>query len=215
MVLGWTIWLLGLLTLGFAERSVGATCSMERAASGLQLSPHEKGHPARLVVALGGAPQLISEAAFAGWILDHGCRIAYAAADGAGGYENEGQSLWIYETESRRRKKLMASQFSIDEVIEAAASPGRTALIVPMHDSGLGATHVAVLDPDRGEVFLQRQARVLAYSLGKLILGFYDEDDWSDLLQGKYIPPRRVKSYSLLQLLDRPARVRRPYTRRD
>jgi len=57
--------------------------------------------------------------------------------------------------------------------------------------------------------------KLLAYSLGKLILGFYDEDDWSDLLQGKYIPPRRVKSYSLLQLLDRPARVRRPYTRRD
>ena len=178
----------------------------------LRLEPRATDPTKRLHTNVEGQDVVIAERVLAAWPIRLGCQIAYTSRDGAGGYENEGQSLWIYDVATYRRRKVLAAYFPIDKVIELHPASGRTALLVEMHDSGLGASHVAVVDPDRGEVFMQRQAKVLSHSNSRLVLGFYEADDWTELIEGKHLAPRRAKSYSVADLLSRPARLRKRTT---
>src|SRR4026209_2375497 len=111
-----------------------------------------------LYVKIGDGEQKIAEQAQQAWIFSGGRHVVYSSSDGAGGYENEGQSLHVYDAITRRRKRVMSEYFMIETVDEVVTSKKKRALLVTLEDGGLGASYVAVVDPMRGEVFFRRWA---------------------------------------------------------
>src|SRR5215213_4329434 len=61
-----------------------------------------------LYVTIGGKERKIAEEAVAAWIIQGGRRVVYSGRDGAGGFENEGQSLRIYDARTGQPRKIMA-----------------------------------------------------------------------------------------------------------
>jgi hypothetical protein len=165
-----------------------------------------------LYVSAGGREFRVTDKALNAWIFGDGRQVAYSAPDGAGGYENEGNALHLYDLQSRKERKILSEYFAIDRVTEVKTRNGKTALIVEMRDGGLGASHVAVVDPRRGEVFIASKARLQDRTGDLLILGFYRDDDWEILANGKSVQPYKVQRYDLKRLLLRAPihRVRAP-----
>lgn len=118
----------------------------------------------RAVVTLGtGDSVVVADSAVRAWKLG-GSLVAVSGLDGAGGYENEGQSLTVIDVADGFRRRVVADYFAIVrvELLEAA---GHRGLLVHMRDGGRGSLHVTVVDPKRGQVFRARNA------LGRLIVG--------------------------------------------
>ncbi len=84
---------------------------------------------------------------------------AWSNDKGAGGYENEGQGLAVYDTKTGVCRQVLSETFMIDDVQPAKLPDGREALLVSMSDGGAGAPHIAVVDPERGEVFRMSGAK--------------------------------------------------------
>jgi hypothetical protein len=74
---------------------------------------------------------------------------------------------------------------------------------VEMIDGGLGASHVAVVDPARGEVFVARKARLLSKNGDRIVLGYYRDEDWEAVTKDKTVSPVKTGSYHLSRLLQR------------
>jgi hypothetical protein len=53
-----------------------------------------------------------------------------------------------------------------------------------MADGGLGASYVAVVDPQRGEVFYRRWAKIISRRGDIIVIGHYKEDDWDKFNEG-------------------------------
>jgi len=154
-----------------------------------------------LWASINGQRVKIADVAAQFWLLRAGLQLAYSAPDGAGGYENEGQSLWVYSPGSSPRK-LLAEKFAIREVRDASTSR-KSGLLILMRDGGLGASHLALADPARGEVFRLTQARFLGRDGDRIRVGFQKEDDWEVLLSGQEVPPSHEEAFDLNELLDR------------
>lgn len=129
--------------------------------------------------------------------------VAYARADGAGGYENEGQALYLWAPGYSAGRKLLAEYFQMDRVESLAARTGRRILQIVMKDGGLGATHVAFADPDRGELFRADGADVVEHADGSVLIGWFRNEDWLDEdAAGRR--PERTERLDLDLLLKRP-----------
>ena len=164
-----------------------------------------------LFVTIGGAEQKIAEQAQQAWILSGGRQVVYSSSDGAGGYENEGQSLHVYDLITRRSKRIMSEYFMVETVEEVVTTRKKRALLVTLEDGGLGASYVAVVDPARGEVFFRRWARILSRKGDTIVLGRYREDDWDKLMtDGAKVRPYRTERYNLNSLLLRRVIVNKP-----
>ncbi|MFN7131791.1 MAG: hypothetical protein ACK4N5_06895, partial [Myxococcales bacterium] len=104
--------------------------------------------------------------------------VAWLGPDGVGGYENEGQSLRLFDVEKKTYTKVMSEYVMVDAVQAVKTASGKTAVLVSMSDGGLGGKHFAILDPERGQVFRQPLSDVLAVKNGKLTLGLYEASDF-------------------------------------
>jgi hypothetical protein len=131
----------------------------------------------------------------------------YSSDQGAGGYENEGQSLHLYDVNTGNNKRIMSQYFMVQKVQEVVTSNRKRALLVTMEDGGLGASYLAVVDPWRGEVFFRRWVRILANKGDTIVLGFYREKDWGDLFEGRKVQPYKRERHNLKSLLLRPVIV--------
>ncbi len=131
--------------------------------------------------------------------------IAYARADGAGGYENEGESLYLWALGYREGHKLLAEYFQIRGVDALLARSGKAVLLVTMMDGGLGATHLAFADPERGEVFRVDGAEVVGRGDGWVRIGWFRDEDWEALAQDSGVRPKRTELFELDRLLKRSA----------
>lgn len=164
-----------------------------------------------LFVTIGGREQKIAEQAQQAWILSGGRHVVYSSSHGAGGYENEGQSLHVYDLITRRSKRIMSEYFMVETVEEVVTTRKKRALLVTLEDGGLGASYVAVVDPARGEVFFRRWARILSRKGDTIVLGRYREDDWDKLMtDGAKVRPYRTERYNLNSLLLRRVIVNKP-----
>lgn len=134
-----------------------------------------------LFVTINGRERKLAERALQARIIEGGRRVVYSGRDGAGGYENEGQSLRIYDARTGRRRKIMSEYVEIDKLTVVTTSTKKTVLLVEMLDGGLGASYLAVVDPNRGEVFYRRWARLLSRRGDIITVGHYNEDAWWDL----------------------------------
>lgn len=133
-----------------------------------------------LYATIGGRRRKVADAAIMAWPFDGGRKIVYSTPDGAGGFENEGNGLYVYDVRTERRRKVMSEYFMVTDVSEARTRSGRTALLVTMGDGGLGASYFAVIDPQRGEVFFRRWARLASRRGDTITVGFWREGDWED-----------------------------------
>src|SRR5215813_10749929 len=156
-----------------------------------------------LFVTIGRTEKKITDQAQQAWIINRGLHVVYSSSDGAGGYENEGQSLHLYDVDTGKQKRIMSHYFMVQTVKEVVTSKNKRSLLVTMEDGGLGASYVAVVDPWRGEVFFRRWARLLANEGDTIVLGFYKEEDWGELEASK-VRPYKTERYNLNSLLVRP-----------
>jgi len=154
-----------------------------------------------LYASVGERELRVTDKALNAWIVNGGRQVAYSAPDGAGGYENEGNALHLYDLQSGKERKILSEYFAIDRVTEVGTRNGRTAFLVEMRDGGLGASHFAVVDPSRGEVFIATKARLQDRTGDVLVLGFYRDDDWAVLANGQSVQPYKIKRYDIKRLL--------------
>ena len=157
-----------------------------------------------LFVTIAGTEKKVTDQAQQAWIINGGRHVVYSSSEGAGGYENEGQSLHLYDVDTGNHKRIMSEYFMVETVKEVITSNKKRALLVTMEDGGLGASYVAVIDPLRGEVFFRRWARILAHKGDTFVLGFYREADWGELEPGKKVRPYKRERHNLKSLLRRP-----------
>ena len=160
-----------------------------------------------LFVTVAGTEKKVTDQAQQAWIINGGKHVVYSSNEGAGGYENEGQSLHLYEVDKGNHKRIMSEYFMVETVTEVITSTKKRALLVTMEDGGLGASYVAVVDPWRGEVFFRRWARILANKGDTIVLGFYRERDWEELHAGRKVRPYKRERHNLSSLLLRPVIV--------
>lgn len=169
-----------------------------------------------LFVTIGGTEKKITDDAQQAWIINGGKHVVYSSSDGAGGFENEGQSLHLYDVNTGKHKRILFEYFMVDKVKEVVTSNRKRALLVTMADGGLGASYVAVVDPSRGEVFFRRWARILSQKGDIIVIGFYREADWGDELEsGKKVRPYKRERHDLKSLLRRPVIVNKKENRMD
>lgn len=168
-----------------------------------------------LFVTIAGTEKKVTDQAQQAWIINGGRHVVYSSDEGAGGFENEGQSLHLYDVDTGNHKRIMSEYFMVATVKEVITSTKKRALLVTMEDGGLGASYVAVVDPWRGEVFFRRWVRILANKGDTIVLGFYRESDWGDLAEGKKVRPYKTERHNLNSLLQRRVIVNKKETRTD
>jgi hypothetical protein len=160
-----------------------------------------------LFVTIAQTEKKVSDEAQQAWIINGGKHVVYSSSDGAGGFENEGQSLHLYDVNTGKHKRILSEYFAVESVKEVVTSNKKRTLLVTMADGGLGASYVAVVDPWRGEVFFRRWARILSQNGDTIVLGFYRENDWGDFVEGKKVRPYKRERHNLKTLLRRPVIV--------
>ena len=160
-----------------------------------------------LFVTIAGTEKKVTDQAQQAWIINGGRQVVYSSNEGSGGYENEGQSLHLYDVATANHKRIMSEYFMVEKVKEVSTRTRKRALLVTMEDGGLGASYVAVIDPLRGEVFFRRWVRMLESKGDTIVLGFYREKDWEDLASGKRVRPYKRERHNLNSLLLRPVIV--------
>ncbi|HEY0761652.1 MAG TPA: hypothetical protein VGD61_04695 [Pyrinomonadaceae bacterium] len=160
-----------------------------------------------LFVTVAGEEKKVTDQAQQAWIINGGRQVVFSSSEGAGGYENEGQSLHLYDVGTANHKRIMSEYFMVTTVKEVITSNKKRALLVTMEDGGLGASYVAVVDPSRGEVFFRRWVRLLANKGDTIVLGFYREVDWEELASGKKVRPYKTERHNIKSILRRPVIV--------
>ncbi len=171
--------------------------------SSFKLSPNKDDSPTDdLVVTIAGQSKTITPMAFNAWIIEQGRAVLWSGPDGAGGFENEGQSLWRYDAETGKKRRVSADYFEIDSVREVKSKSGKPSFVVTMNDGGLGGTHLAVINPTRGIVWRQPMARLTAIRNGRLAVGIITEDSVNDTTT-KYPKVTRMLYFDIDEWLKR------------
>jgi spore germination protein GerM len=177
---------------------------LQATASGYRLEEPESALGRALYVTVDGKERKIFDQAFQAWLINDGRDVVFSGRDGAGGFENEGQSLRIYNVASRATRKILSEYVAVTALQAVRTSAGATALLVKMQDGGLGGSYFAVVDPKRGEVFYRQWAEAGKISGDIVTLNFFREDDFDALLSERGSQPEdsnhvisatRVRSY--------------------
>ncbi len=169
----------------------------------------------KLYITVAGRERKIYNEAFEAWLINDGRDVVFSSHDGAGGFENEGQSLRIYNVATRSIRKILSETVGIVAVQEVKTSTGATALLVAMGDGGLGGSYFAVVDPKRGEVFFRRWAEVTAINGDNITLANYRADDFeaindergwkpgpsNQVIAKTKVTPYKIETHDLKRLL--------------
>ena len=139
----------------------------------------------KLYITVNGKQKMIAEQANDVWIINDGKEVVYSGRDGAGGYENEGQSLRIYDVNTGKTKKIMSHYYYVTGLSAFKLKNGQTALLVRLEDGGLGGAYFSVVDPKRGEVFFRGWAEITGLKNDTITLAFYKESDWETINQAR------------------------------
>lgn len=174
--------------------------------SKVRLDKAQEAYTGTLYATINGKEQKLAEPVIEAWVIDGGRKVAYSMRDGAGGYEDEGESLRVYDAETGKIKKVLSEYYSIDEVTEVKTTSGKVALLVKMSDGGLGADYLAVVDPSRGEVFFKKWVRLISRKGDIINIGHYREGDWATLNENvnAKVRPYKTEQYNLSAILKRP-----------
>ncbi len=197
----------GFSAIAFAQTSPIASFNIE--------SEMGSGFSGKLFIKVNGKKKKIADGAIDAWIVSGGKEIVYSGADGAGGFENEGQSLRIYDAKTGKARKILSEYTGITGLTEAKLSSGATVLLVALADGGLGASYFAVVDPKRGEIFYERFSELTEIKGDKIKLAFYSEEKWERIIEKRdwnaqnksaiakptTIAPDKTRTYDLKEIL--------------
>jgi hypothetical protein len=147
-------------------------------ATKFELRDHDIHNGGKLYITVAGRERKIDDNALEVWLINDGRQVVFSGRDGSGGFEDEGQSLRIYDVRTRRTRKILSEFVFVTAVQEVRLSTGAIALLVKLGDGGLGGSYFAVADPNRGEVFFRRLAEVTAINGDEITLAFYRADDF-------------------------------------
>jgi hypothetical protein len=132
----------------------------------------------KVIVTINGEEQRVIDEGYQAWIVNNGKEMVYSSRDGAGGFENEGQSLHIYDVTTGKTRKIMSEYSMVDGLTEKKLSNGHKVLLVRMSDGGLGGSYFAVVDPKRGQVLSRGFAELSAIKGDTITLSYFKENDW-------------------------------------
>lgn len=150
-----------------------ATPDAEGAARVIAVRVVAENEPGPVVAVIDGKERRVAEQAWKAWLAEAGRAVLYSGTDGAGGFEDEGHSLYRYDVASGDRRKLLAADALIHEVTEARSRAGRLVYVVSLRDGAVGGPSTSILDPARGELHRQRDAAFDRAADGLVILSLY------------------------------------------
>jgi Sporulation and spore germination len=167
----------------------------------VKIQSEPDGFGGKVVITVNGKKQEISENGYLAWIVNDGKAVVYSDRDGSGGFENEGQSLKIYDIATGKIRKILSEYVIVSGITEKRLSNGKNLLLVRLEDGGLGGSYFAVVDSIRGEIFYRDYAEVLSIKGDTVKLGYYKDDDWEkmwsargdDIYQNKTAIPKPIK----------------------
>ncbi len=158
-----------------------------------------------LLITVNGQQKMIAEFVYDAWIINDGRKVVYSGRDGAGGFENEGHSLHIYEVGTGKTRKIMAHYFMVSGLSEVKLKNGKIALLIRMEDGGLGGSYFSVVDPERGEVFFRQFAEIAQLKGDKITLLFYD--DWETIIQARDSVEENKSAFPTLKATVKPEKT--------
>src|SRR5215813_10467458 len=88
----------------------------------------------RLFVTIGKTEKKITDQAQQAWIINGGRHVVYSSSEGAGGYENEGQSLHLYAVDTGNQKRIMSHYFMVQTVKEAVRRQNYSPAVLELDD---------------------------------------------------------------------------------
>ncbi len=144
-----------------------------------------EGFPGKLFITVNKKKKRIADGAIDAWIINGGREIVFSGADGAGGFENEGQSLRIYDAKTGKTRKIMSEYVVVSGLSEVKLTSGATLILVTLSDGGLGASYFAAIDPKRGEIFSEDFAELIELKGDKITLAYYGENKWEQIIEGR------------------------------
>jgi len=215
---------ISLLLLLASSASVALAQRQLPRATKFRLEPFEGGEPLanRLYISVDGRERKITDRALQAWIIDDGKSVAYSWTDGSGGFENEGESLRIYDVRTGRIRKILSEYVAISALTQVRLTTGQLALLLKMGDGGLGGSYFAIVDPKRGEVFYRRWAEVTRLNGDRITLAFYDAESWDEINEGRpgaddpntvvsttKVKPVKVEHHDLKRLVSLPVLERK------
>jgi hypothetical protein len=131
----------------------------------------------KLYITVGGRERKIADKAIEAWIINGGKEVVYSGLDGAGGVENEGQSLRIYDVGTKNTRKILSESFVISALMETKLSTGEIVLLVRLGSMLGSSAGLVVIDPKRGKV-LESDAGLTKIEGDFITLSFYRVEDW-------------------------------------
>ena len=148
-------------------------------ATRFEIKEGETASGGKLYITVGDREKKIADAVSKAWLINDGKEVVYSRRkDGAGGFENDGESLRIYDVGTGKTRKVLSEYVGIDAVMETKLSTGEGALLVRMSDGASFVSSFAVVDPKRGEVLSRAFAELTEINGDQITLAFYAEKDW-------------------------------------
>lgn len=193
----------------YAQRAVMLT-QTETLINSIRLDKPNNEFFGTLYATIRGAETKLADAVIDAWVIEKGRNLVYSKREGAGGFENEGESLHVYNPQTRKTRKVMSEYYAVHKITEVKTVSGKTALLVAMTDGGLGVFYLSVVDPSRGEVFFRRFARLLSHKGDVIRIGRYQQDiDWTQFYDNEdaKVRPSKTENYNLSAILKRPVIV--------
>jgi peptidoglycan hydrolase-like protein with peptidoglycan-binding domain len=106
--------------------------------------------PKVLTATIGGKTVKLADDALSARIFAGGRYVAWTSPQGAGGFENEGQGVHLYDAKTGKTTKVMSEYFMVDDLRYAKLPDGKEVLLASMTDGGIGMPRVGVIDVGRG-----------------------------------------------------------------
>jgi hypothetical protein len=107
-------------------------------ATKFEIRNSQPGRGGKLYITVPGRERKLYDEPIEAWIINDGRQVVFSSHDGAGGFENEGQSLRIYDVKTRRTRKILSEHVFVTAVQSVRLRTGAIALLVKMGDGGLG-----------------------------------------------------------------------------
>ena len=117
-------------------------------------------------------------------------KVFYTTASEGYGYENEGEGIQAYDTHTGKTSTILKEYFMIDDVKEVKHGD-RSFLLVGMSDGGEGASHCAIVDVERGEVYSQDHAVIMTSDKDSVRIAVYGDGEMFDE-EGFIKPPPKT-----------------------
>lgn len=132
------------------------------------------------VTANGVTRTVVPKNAARAWVLKGEQVVVYSYREKVRGYEGEGEGLFRYDIATGKQAQILAAHYMVDKVYELTTAGGKSLLCVTMSDSGLGANHIAIVNPDQGTVFANPMSRFVKVEPGKIVVAEWgDADRWT------------------------------------